>query len=261
MRKCSVKRVIALAAILLMLAPAAFAAESPSVTAFRVASPVVIDGVIDDQWNVTSPVVIDSEEQIVRDPHMWQGPMDASLKAYLAWDEDNLYIAAEVAEDSPFGAIDMLPMDGKDNFELYLSTNPKDDPERKTYSATDFRVFFALDGEYWDTAIDRSMVADHQRFVSKGMDGGENVLDGFECAAVKNASGFIYEAKIPWECFSNQNIARYTPQAGDTVKFDFLITDIGYPCPGTQYIPQLAWTGDANINTDPSLWGNLVFSD
>ena len=47
MRKCSVKRVIALAAILLMLAPAAFAAESPSVTAFRVASPVVIDGVID----------------------------------------------------------------------------------------------------------------------------------------------------------------------------------------------------------------------
>ena len=48
---------------------------------------------------------------------------------------------------------------------------------------------------------------------------------------------------------------------GDTVNFNFLITDIDYPCPGTEYIPQIAWTGDLNMNYNPSVWGRLTFAE
>ncbi len=91
------------------------------------------------------------------------------------------------------------------------------------------------------------------------MDGGESVLDGYKCAAQTTATGFIYEAMIPLTNFSNENIPVYTPKAGDQIKFDFAVTDISYPCPGTEYIPQLAWTGDLTINVSPSLWGTLIF--
>ncbi len=42
---------------------------------------------------------------------------------------------------------------------------------------------------------------------------------------------------------------------------DFSIPDISYPCPGTEYIPQMAWTGTLDINTNPSLWGRLTFAE
>ena len=93
------------------------------------------------------------------------------------------------------------------------------------------------------------------------MSGGENVLEGYERTAVTTTTGFIYEAAIPWSNFSNENIPAYIPAAGDEINFDFAITDISYACPGTEYIPQLAWTGDININTNPSLWGHLAFAE
>ena len=64
-----------------------------------------------------------------------------------------------------------------------------------------------------------------------------------------------------WVCFSNKKIEVYTPQAGDTLSCNFAITDISYPCPGTEYIPQLAWTGTQKINKTPSEWGSVTLAD
>lgn len=244
----------------LMLPVAAFAGDTPTVIAYKVNSPITIDGTLDD-WILDSPIIIEDESQVIRDADFWQGPTDLSAKVYVMWDEENLYLAADVTEDTPFGAIEMLELDGQDNLKLYISTDPSADPERQAYGTNDFLVYFIMDNQYWDTAFDRSMVEKdaRQRFLTKGMDGGENVLDGFECAVRSTTMGFIWEAVIPWINFSNANIPVYVPQAGDEVKFNFAITDISYPCPGTQYIPQMAWTGDININTNPSLWGTLIF--
>jgi hypothetical protein len=245
---------------LLLLQAAAFAEEAPGAAAFRAAAPVTVDGNL-DEWNLSSPIVIENADQVIRDVSFWQGSTDCSCKTYVMWDENNLYLAVDVNEDSPFGAIEMLPLDGEDNFKLYISTDPAADPARTAYGTNDFLVYFIVDNQYWDTAFDRSMVGKdaRQRFISKGMDGGESVLEGYKCAAQTTATGFIYEAVIPFKNFSNENILVYTPKAGDQIKFDFAITDISYPCPGTEYIPQMAWAGDLNINTDPSLWGTLTF--
>lgn len=228
--------------------------------AYKAKESIVLDGKL-DEWNTSSAIIVDQAEQVVRDLNFWQGSSDSSFKAYVMWDEENLYLGIEVTEDSPFGALEMLPLDGEDNFELFISTNPLDDPNRTAYATNDFFVYLVMDAYYWDTAIDRNMVEDRQRFISVGLNGGENVLEGYECAYQYSTTGYNWEGKIPWSCFSNKKIAKYTPTPGDTINFDILMTDIGYACPGTEYIPQLAWTGDLSIKTNPSLWGRLTFAE
>lgn len=246
--------------LLVMTTAMALAQSQPEATAIKVKDAIVLDGTL-DEWDKSSPIILDQESQIVRDLSFWQGVQDLSAKFYVMWDEENLYLGAEITEDTPFGALEMLPLDREDNIELFISTNPDDDPARTAYSATDFKVYLIMDGMYWDTAIDRSMVEDRQRFVSKGMDGGENVLEGYECAAQHTTDGIAYEAKIPWSCFSNEKIEQFVPQTGDMIQFNLLVTDISYACPGTEYIPQMAWTGTLDINLNPSLWGRLTFAE
>lgn len=251
--------VIALTLAVLLLCSVTLA-ETPSITAHK-ANGITIDGDLTD-WDLSSAAVLEAPEQVIRDVVFWQGPSDLSAKVYAAYDEEYLYLAFDVTEDTPFGAIEMLPLDGEDNVKVYLSTNPADDPDRTEYHTNDFLLYLITDGEYYDTAFDRSMVAKDywERFVSKGMDGGEDVLtEGYEAKAVASTTGYIWECKIAWANFANKNIEQYTPASGDTVKFDVAFTDISYPCPGTEYIPQIAWCGNQGINTNPSLWGNLIF--
>ncbi len=256
-------KVLAGAMAAMMLSAPALAEETtrPSITAHK-ATEVTIDGNL-DEWNLDSPAVVEDATQVIRDVVFWQGANDCSAKFYLAWDEENLYMAADVTEDTPLGAIEMLPIDGEDNLKLYISTDPSADPARTEYGTNDFLVYFIMDEGFWDTAIDRSMVPKdaRQRFVSVGMDGGESVLDGYECAVQNTATGFIWEAVIPWACFSNKKIEVYTPAVGDVLSCNFVITDISYPCPGTEYIPQMAWTGNLKINSDPSLWGSVTLAE
>ena len=262
--------VIAVLMLVLTLAAPALAEEAvrPSIVAHKL-SDAVIDGNL-DEWNLDSPAVVADATQVIRDVIFWQGPVDCSAKFYLAWNEENLYIAADVTEDTPLGAIEMLPIDGEDNLKLYISTDPTADPNRTEYGTNDFLIYFVMDEGFWDTAIDRSMVPKDSRlrFVSLGMDGGESVLPGYECAVQKTAAGFIWEAVIPWADLSSENtlakknkVELYTPAAGDVLSCNFAITDISYPCPGTEYIPQMAWSGCQKINTNPSFWGSVTLAD
>ena len=79
---------------------------------------------------------------------------------------------------------------------------------------------------------------------------------------------FIWEAVIPWADLSSENtlakknkVEKYTPAAGDVLSCNFVITDISYPCPGTEYIPQMAWCGSQKIDKDPSLWGSVTLAE
>ena len=261
MRKLMSVSVSAMAVLAMAVPAQAAETERPNITAYK-ASGITIDGSL-DEWNLDSPAVVKDPTQLIRDAVFWQGENDCSANYYLAWDEENLYMAADVTEDTPLGAIEMLPIDGEDNLKLYISTDPSADPARTEYGTNDFLVYFVMDEGYWDTAIDRSMVPKdaRQRFVSAGMDGGESVLEGYECAVQLTATGFTWEAVIPWACFSNKKIEVYTPAVGDTLNCNFAITDISYPCPGTEYIPQMAWCGDLKINTNPSLWGSVTLAE
>ena len=243
------------------LTSAAFAATDATAEAYKMTE-FNLDGKL-DEFKKDSPLVLDQPEQVVRDIVIWKGPEDLSATFYLGWDEEYIYIGAEITEDTPYGAIETLPLDGIDNIELFLSTNPADDPDRTEYATNDFMIYLSMDGEYWDNAIDRSMVPkdNRQRFISQGMDNGESVLEGYECASVQTATGFTWEGRIPWACFSNNKIEVYTPQAGDELNFNILVTDIDYPCPGTEYIPQIAWTGTQEMLVSPNAWGRITLAE
>ncbi len=261
------KKLIAiLLAAVMLLGCAAVAEDAPEQTRAQAVAHKMVEWTLDgklDEWNTADPLVLNDATQLVRDGHFWNGPDDLSAQIYIAWDEENFYMGAVVNEDSVFGAIETLPIDGVDNFQIYLSTNPADDPARTQYGINDFKVILVTDNLYWDTAIDRSMVPreNRMRFVSKGTEGGESVLEGYEVAVVQTTMGYTFECKIPWACFSNERIAVYTPAVGDTVNFNVLMTDISYPCPGTEFIPQIAWTGTAAMDTNPSVWGLLTFAE
>ena len=107
---------------------AAFAeGETPTVTAYKADAPITVDGDL-SEWTLDSPIVIDQESQVIRDLSFWQGASDLSCTVYVMYDETNLYLAVDVTEDTPFGAIEMLPLDGEDNFKIYISTDPAADP-------------------------------------------------------------------------------------------------------------------------------------
>ena len=263
--------VIAVLAILALTIPAVAEENArPGITAHK-ANGIVIDGNL-GEWNLDSPAVVEDASQLIKDAHMWKGADDLSAKFYLAWDEENLYFAADVTENTPLGAIEMLPIDGEDNIILYISTDPEADPNRETYGTRDFMIYFVTDERGMvGTAIDRNMLPDkdtRQRFISIGMDGGENVLPGYECAVEMTVTGFTWEAVIPWAALSEQNtfakknkVPLYTPTVGDVLSVDFSITDIDYPCPGTEYIPEMAWTGNIKIKNSPALWGTVTLAD
>ncbi|MBR5345037.1 MAG: hypothetical protein IK127_04355 [Clostridia bacterium] len=270
------KRIVKLMAalmVLMMVLPVMAGADEyarPSITAHK-ANGIAIDGDLSD-WNLDSPAVVNTAEQIIRDANMWNGPSDSSAIFYLSWDDEYLYIAADVTENDPLGAIEMLPIDGEDNLKLYISTDPTADPNRTEYGTNDFLIYFVMDEGYWDTAVDRSMIKGgkevHLRYTSMGMDGGESVLPGYECAVQMTTTGFTWEAKFAWADLSGENentkkctIPVYTPAVGDTLSCNFVITDIGYPCPGTEYIPQLAWVASPYIDYSPASWGAVTLAE
>lgn len=235
------------------------ATDKKEAFAYRAGCPIVVDGSL-DEWNMMSPLILAEESQVIRDAPFWEGPLDLSAKIYVMWDETNLYLGADVTEDTPFrAAAGILPFDAQDSFDLYLSTSPEADPDRRSYESTDFRVILLIDNNYWDTAIDRTMVKAPKGLYSRGLDGGQSVLIGFKCAAQRTTLGFTYEAVIPWSNFANEEIPCFVPKPGDSIGFNFLITDTPYPCPGTEYIPQIAWTGDETLVVNPSVWGILTF--
>jgi len=187
---------LALALAVVVLCAAALADETPTIIAHKAATPIVADGDLSD-WDLSSPAVMDNAYQVIRDVSFWQGENDLSGKVYVAYDEENLYLAFDVTEDTPFGAIEMLPLDGEDNVKIYISTNPADDPARTEFHTNDFLMYLIADGQDdgYCTAFDRSMVAKdyRERFISKGMDGGEDVLTGYQTKAVASATGYVWE--------------------------------------------------------------------
>lgn len=257
------KKILAVPGIVLLCIgslPLSVMAEQTSASAYRAEDAIVVDGSL-DEWKLDSPIVINDASQIIRDESCWLGETDLSVNAYLMWDEENLYFAADTKEASSFGAVGILGHDMEDNFKLYISTDPDLDPQRTAYDTNDFLLYLMMDNQNWYTAFDRSMVERENlaRFTSQGMENNIQALEGYETAYSITESGFIFEAVIPWKNFSNDYIEQYIPAAGDRISFDLVVTDNDYPYPNTQASVQMSWCGGWEINKNPGLWGSVTF--
>lgn len=258
--RCNVRLLLLTAALIVGLVlpfGAAQAYVDLQVTAWKAPDSPSIDADL-SEWNTSVPLILDREEQLVRDANQWDGPEDLSAKVYFMWDQKNLYLAAEVLDDTPFMYREGFPPDMADAFVLFFSTNPAADPARTSYEKTDFRVTMIVDDYYFNTGIDRDMVADTAGLETMGDGGDEQVLDGYEYAVQEVPGGYIFEAKIPWSNFANDQIPLLVPAEGMEIGFDLAMYDLDFPCPGVA-TASMVWTASADGSENPSTWGSLIF--
>lgn len=253
------KKLSILLALCLLLALPALAYTDNNIIAHRAPGDVTIDGNL-GEWNTESAAVMNTAEQVVRDVGQWTDESDLSVQAYLMWDEENLYLGATILDDTPFMYREGFPPDMADSLVLFLSTDPEADPERAEYTANDFRLTMVIDDYYYNTGIDRDMIADNQGFESAGMDGDMQVLTGYECAVEEIEGGYTFESVIPLANFSNDNIPALVPEAGMTLGLDFGMFDLDFPCPGVATV-RIQWNANADADTNPSLWGTVTLAE
>lgn len=265
------KRAAALALSLGMMICAASTASA--YTANELVAPrakdVVIDGKL-DEWDLSRSLKINAENQITDQIEHWDGEEDCSVELYAMWDEENLYLAADIKDDTPFVYREGFPLDELDAVIIFLSTNPDADPERTAYEATDWRIVTSVEDYYgdWFNFVDRDMIEDNLGYETQGEYGDELVFEDLEAAFTRTDSGAVYEIRLPLHNLSNDQIAQLIPAVGMTVGFDFSILDVDLPCPGIHSLRMQA-SADLNgrdrkpemhnVDVNPSLWGTITF--
>lgn len=252
------KVLIGLLVLSLSLVLSTGALASEAAIAWRVDTPPTIDGDL-SEWFKESPVYLGTKEQLNLNPEYWSGPEDNSGNFYLAWDLENLYIAAEILDDSPFVWFMAYGLDGNDGLGVYLSTNPNAEPGRRIYDSADFRLLFGLDNDMFDTGIDRSNVLLKKGIDTIGVGGGENAIRNCAIAIKPTSVGYNLEIKIPFASLSNSQIPALKPEVGMEVGFNLELYDLDQSCPGA-VTSVLVWQ-PGNPKMSPHAWGMLRFQE
>lgn len=259
-------------ALTLGLTNSALAYSDKNITAPK-AKDVVIDGDL-SEWDTSKGLKIDSLNQIIDQIEHWDGEADCAMEVYVMWDEENLYIAMKILDDTPLVYREGFPLDELDAVIFFLSTDPDADPERTEYTATDWRIVqsaYGYKGEYeFFNYIDRDMIADPMGWETQGEYGDEVVFDDYEAAIVSIDGGIVWESKLPLHNLSNDQIAQLIPEAGMTIGFDFSILDVDLPCPGIHSL-RMQFSSELDgrdrkpemhpVDSNPSLWATLTFVD
>ena len=171
----------------------------------------------------------------------WDGPNDSSGEIALQWDGDALYLAARVQDDKPIMNLKRRKFvwDG-DAFEVTLSVDPRANPDRKEFAATDFQIGLSTGNGNTNPPTIWIWQKDGPA------EGGEIKVE-----ATHEPKGYVLEAKIPWGAFG-----RYRPRRGEILGFNIALDDGD----GGGRKSQLVWAGDFAFYRDPSVWGELEFS-
>lgn len=160
---------------LLYVAHVRQAAASATFTAQRTESPPMIDGSADG-WPADVPrLESNTSGQFLRGAGLWAGPDVDSHVVRLLWDDNNLYILAEVRDPVHEQPYTLSTVWQADTLWVYVTASP----DARQLSAK-FTLAQTPDGpQIWDWV--------NTRF-----------LRGATLAWTEQASGYTYEAAIPW---------------------------------------------------------------
>lgn len=206
-------------------------------------NPIVIDASLNG-WPKTDFATLHTIDFVSAGGNNWQGATDLSAKVAFAWDEKYLYAVFDVNDDVPFNnrKLEGNIWDG-DAVEICISLNPKDNPERTSYSKTDFQIAFST-GDYLkippqNWCWQKGKPLDNVEYVVKPKVNSLNVINGY-----------IAEIKIPWV-----SLANYAPKRGDRLGFTFAIDDSDKT---DHREKQMLFSGDFMFFKDPSVWGKAI---
>lgn len=203
-----------------------YGSGSPSALSFQAAqtsTPPTIDGNLDSVWsgqvtNAISKVSIGTVG----------GASDLSGNFGALWDNTNLYILADINDDSLKN--DSAAISDDDSIDLYFDMN---NDHAATYGADDFMYQFG----YGDTAFSEYK---------------HGATSGVTFATAARTGGYRIEVKIPWTTLGS------SPTANMSFGFDIMINDDD---DGGSRDSQMGWNdGTANAYQNPSLFGTATLS-
>lgn len=151
--------------------------------ALRTPGTIKLDGDL-SEWQAAAPVRVDAKENVLRGSSQWEGAETASFVAYFLWDDQNLYIAAAVRAPGHRQIMTGAEVWKGDTLLVYLDTKHQG-------TSVDQKFSFAQtpDGpQVWNWR-------------------GGNFLAGAQMAWMETASGYNYEAAIPWTSLFVDDVA------------------------------------------------------
>jgi hypothetical protein len=205
----------------------------------KLKTPPVIDGNL-TEWNKAYSLFLGAKED-VKLGNSWRDANDLSAKIYLGWDENNLYVAAEVKDDEPFtNEKEKGEIWNGDCLEIALGVNPEADPKRVFFVSGDYQMGLSpgnsegIKPSIW--IWQRTQPPIDVEINSKELNDG---------------SGYIIEAKIPFSNFDS-----FKPKDNMVIGFDVAIDDADMT--KTREV-QMVWSGSKDFYRDPSQWGKATF--
>ena len=174
----------------------------------------IIDGVLDkNEWVYDASVYADSASQ-VRQIVGWGGASDLSGKSTVMWDEDNMYMYAEVT-DNVF--LNDYPLSAHWNGDSIQVGIVYGDEEfiALGQSGTKFNEFGLALSSVDGAGAYRTM-SQNDGWFEKG------IIKDAEVKIVNSGNKTVYEARIPWTSLIGEGIS---PNEGDMLGFSFLIND------------------------------------
>lgn len=171
-----------------------------------------IDGVLEPgEWKYDSSMYADSLEQVKKLPN-WKGADDLSGRSAIEWDEDNLYMYAEVTDD------------------VFRNVSPAN--SNWNGDSIQFGVIFKDSGV---VLIGQAGTTFHEigvalsptgpsvyRYLSQDNFYSAGEVENAEAMVKRKGNKTIYELKIPWK---NLLLPNQQPKEGDTLGYSFLINE------------------------------------
>lgn len=209
---------------------------------------VKIDGDL-SEWEKLPALTLNSADSIypsrqVVTKGQWTGPDDLSVRAWLGWDQRNLYVAARVRDDAHIQrqSGDKLWMD--DCLQFALDTlNDALKPEttgKLGYDSNDFNYGMAL------TQTGPQLYC----FVDRGATETQGPR-AFPLAIKRVGEETVYELALPWESLKLQ------PKPGQALAFSFIVFDVDAP-EEQQATYWMGLTGGIAGGQDPSQYQTFV---
>lgn len=214
-------------------------AGANNVLAVRVSPAPAIDGRLDG-WE--SVAVIDSPYLVYR-ADSWDGSEDVSVLWRLAWDDSNLYVAAEVIDDRHVQAYAGNQIFRGDSLELQFDTD-RDGDYDTAVSPDDFQIILSP-GDFSDAPPSAFRFQGTDQGLIRDAIGPHHIT----LAAAMTSIGYTLEAAIPWADLNLQ------PAPGLVLGAAFNVND--NDTPGSAGQETMKSNVPGRRLADPTSWGTL----
>lgn len=195
----------------------------------KVATPIVIDGVAESVWTQPSVNILNTKSSYFGIP--CEAP-DLSATAKVLWDNNYLYLLAEVTDDTLKN--DSPEAFNDDAVEFYIDI---DNDKPTTYGANDIQFSFA-----WNDGSNVGVFPVGRATI------------GINYNIINSTNGYTLEAQIPW------SLLQTTPLQNQYIGLDFMVNDDDN---GANRDTKLYWNAfSSNQNySNPSLFGTGKLSN